>query len=180
MSHFKYDIKGELSSIKGELGGVEAQIGDIKGIQGSFIKSSDADARYLKLDASVINGDGSVHTATGSQKGSEILPLLDLPGVVNVVGLQGNKIQITNNTGGPLTHTACPSGVQGGTIPAGVLDPGASLTCDGSVSQLLPAVQLIGAGAKPLVMTLNFSSIDISPAGGGGTSQDTVQILIGL
>jgi hypothetical protein len=180
MSSFKYDIKNQISSIKGELGGVETQIGDIKAAQGSFIKSSDADARYLKLDASVVSGDGSVHTATGQQKGSEQLLLLDLPGAVKVMGLQGNKIQITNNSAGPLTHTACPSGVQGGTVPAGVLDPGASLTCDGSVSELLPAVQLIGTGAKPIVMTLNFSSIDTAPPGSAGPSQDTVQILIGL
>jgi hypothetical protein len=59
-----------------------------------------------------------------------------------------------------------------------VLDSGKSLTCDGSATQLLPAVQLIGAGASPLVMTLNFSSIPLQV--GAPDAQDTVQVLVGL
>ena len=176
---FKYKKAetGFKKSVNGELGSVNGDLNTIKGELPSFIKTSDADARYIKMNDAVVRGDGSVHTATGLlPAGANAVPLLDLPGLVKVVGIGGSKLQITNNGSDPLTHTGCPSGAQGGgNVPPGTLSPGATLTCDGSVSQLLPAVQLIGQGANPTVMTLNFSAISVP----GGT-QNTVQILIGL
>ncbi len=169
---FKYDNAKSLDSIKGE-------ISSIKGELGSYLKSTDADSRFWKRTDSVVQGDGSVRTATGLQTGKDPVQLLDLPGLVKVVGLPGALIQITNTGEQPLTHTACQGAPGAGAVPAGVLDPGASFTCDGSVSQLLPAVQLIGTGARPTVMTLSFSSIDLARNQDPG-SQDTVQILIGL
>jgi hypothetical protein len=129
------------------------------------------------MNDQVVRGNGSVHTATGLQSGNESVSLLNLAGIIAVDGLPGAKIKITNNSGQPLTHTAC-NNPAGGTEPPGVLDSGKSLTCDGSATQLLPAVQLIGAGASPLVMTLNFSSIPLQV--GAPDAQDTVQVLVGL
>jgi hypothetical protein len=163
---YKQTTNASISTIKGE-------IGDIKSQLGSYIKGEAADARYIKLTDAVVRGDGSVHTATGLQTGAVPVQLLAVEGLVNVVGIQGQKVQITNTSGVPLTHTSCPTGVQGGSTPAGVLDPNKSLICDASGEA--QAVQLIGTGANPKVMTLNFSSIPV-----GASSQDTVQILIGL
>jgi hypothetical protein len=160
---FKYDVNGDINAIKGELP--------------AYVKMSDADARYIKLSDQVVRGNGSVHTATGQQSGNESVSLLDLPGIIAVDGLPGSQIKITNNSDQTLTHTAC-NKPGGGVEPPGALDPGKSLLCDGSATQLLPAVQLTGAGTNPTVMTLNFSSIQLAP--GNPTTQDTVQILIGL
>jgi hypothetical protein len=163
--HYKQTTNASLSTIKGE-------IGDIKSQLGSYIKGEAADARYIKLTDAVVRGDGSVHTATGLQTGASTLPLLSVQSLVTVEGIAGSQIRVTNNSGGPLTHSACTNG-QGQQIPAGVLQPGASLSCTaGSTTQSL---QLIGAGADPAVMTLSFSGISTQ----AGT-QDTVQILIGL
>jgi len=165
MSSFKYDIKGEMSTIKGELGAVEAQIGDIKGLQASYLKAIDADARYIKMNDAIM-GDGSVFTGTQAiKKGSSPITLADLAGLVKVEATD-QEFTVTNTSGGNLTHTACGVGGAGGTLA-----PGASLTC--STGEVAQTVQFVNGDGH--VVTLNFSNVAIATG-----SQATVQILIGL
>ena len=158
VSKFKKTTNASISTIKGE-------IGDIKSQLGSYIKGEAADARYHKLTDALVTGDGSVHTATAAV-GNAAVTLLDLPGQIKVEGVPGSQIKVTNTSGGPLNHTVC----NGGQVPAGTLQPGQSVTCGTGVGAA-QVLQLIGSGATPAVMTLNFSSI---------AGQSTVQILIGL
>jgi hypothetical protein len=144
-------------------------------IDRTFAKLADLDhfkveieGLYLKNTDSVLRGDGSVHTATGYQTGGSSIQLLSLPGALTVEGIGNAQLKITNDGSAPLTVTACTAGAGGG-----VLDPGKSMACDaGPTAQ---TVQLIDK-ATPKIMTLNYSAI----ADGGGGTQDTVQILIGL
>jgi hypothetical protein len=168
VTHFKKATNKSISTIKGE-------IGDIKSQLGSYVKGEAADARYLKLTDAVVRGDGSVFTATGqSQAGKPAVRLTEVPSMFTV-DAAGPVITITNTSGGPLTHSAC-TNVQGASIPAGVLQAGASLSCAGDTAQTVQLISAAGAGGGPHVATLNFSSI--TPQ--GGASQNTVQILIGL
>jgi hypothetical protein len=163
ISKFKKTTNASISTIKGEIGDIKNQVSGIKSELGSYIKGEAADARYHKLTDALVTGDGSVHTATAAV-GNAAVTLLDIPGQVKVEGIPGSQIKITNTSGGPLSHTAC------GQTLAGTLQPGQSVSCPtgGGIAQ---ALQLIGAGGTPSVMTLNFSSI---------AGQSTVQILIGL
>lgn len=163
---YKQTTNASISTIKGEIGDIKSQIGDIKNSLGGYIKGEAADARYIKLSDAVVRGDGSVHTATASV-GNFAVTLLDLPGQVKVEALPGSQMKVTNTSSGPLNHTACTSGQT--PVAAGTLQPGQSVSCDsGGTAE---ALQLVGSGANPSVMTLNFSSI---------AGQSTVQILIGL
>jgi hypothetical protein len=162
-NNFKYDVKNELGDVNGDLS-------TIKGELGSYIKMSDADARYIKMNDAIM-GDGSVFTATKAiGKGSNGETLVDLPGLVKVE-MTDLTMKITNTGGGTLTHASCNAPAGGGTIPGGELAPGGSLTC--KTSEQTEAFQMINGDGK--VVTLNFSNIVI-PTG----SQGTVQILIGL
>jgi hypothetical protein len=165
MSSYKSDIKAEMSSIKGDLGGVEAQIGDIKSAQAGYIKATEADARYVKVNDAIL-GDGSVFTGTQAiDKGSSPITLADLAGLVKVEATD-QQFKVTNMSSGNLTHTACGVGGAGGTLA-----PGASLTC--ATGEAAETVQFVNGDGH--VVTLNFSNVAI-PSG----SQATVQILVGL
>lgn len=176
VSSFKYDVKSQLSSIKGELGGVETQIGDvktavsgIKGELGSYIKSEQADARYLKLSDSIVRGDGSVFTATKLVVGQSPVPLLSVPGLITVDAFDGEQeIKITNVGAGDLSFSACDQYSSGGT-----LKPGGSVSC--SAGAETDVMQLISAGGE--VTTLNFTAL---PAVQSNYRVYTVQVLIGL
>jgi hypothetical protein len=167
VNSYKQTTDASISTIKGEIGDIKNQVSGIKSDLGGYIKSSDADSRYYKLTDAVVTGDGSVHTATAAV-GNAAVTLLNLPGQVKVEGIPGSQIKVTNTSSGPLNHTSC-NGVQT-PVPAGTLQPGQSVNCNAS-SSFAQALQLIGSGASPSVMTLNFSSI---------AGQSTVQILIGL
>jgi hypothetical protein len=141
----------------------------------SYIKGSEADARYLKHTDSVVRGDGSVFTESTLLADDSEQRMLSISGLVDVDGATTGPsphMKVTNTSGGPLTHTSC-GGTQG--TPAGVIQPGESFSCPSdNASQ---TIQLIGAGANPIVATLSFSGI---PAVQGGSAQFTTQILIGL
>ena len=107
MSSFKYDIKGEMSTIKGELGAVEAQIGDIKGLQASYLKAADADARYIKTNDAIM-GDGSVFTGDPGDRTRAARPitLVDSPAWSKSRPPTGS-CTVTNTSSDNLTHSAC-------------------------------------------------------------------------
>jgi hypothetical protein len=164
---YKQTTNASISTIKGEIGDIKSQIGDIKNSLGGYIKGEAADARYIKLSDSVVRGDGSVHTATAAI-GNAAVTLLDLAGQVKVEGLPGSQMKVTNTSSEPLVHSICAA--TGGGATVGTLQPGGSVTCDVK-SSTVQALQLVGTGAQPTVMTLNMSGL---------ASQSTVQILIGL
>jgi hypothetical protein len=158
----------DISVIKGELGGVNGDISAIKGELGGYIKTTDADARYIKMNEAIL-GDGSVFTAHQAiPQGGGFETLLDLPNTIKVE-MSSTELQVTNTSGGPLSFSACTGGAGGGTI-----DPGKTTQCSttGGAAQ---AMQFVNGDGK--VMTLNFSNLSIPGAGG---SQGTVQILVGL
>jgi hypothetical protein len=159
VNNFKYDVKNELGDVNGD-------ISTIKGELGSYIKLSDADSRYIKMNDAIM-GDGSVFTATQALgKGSSLVPLVEVPSLVKV-DADDTQFKVTNTSGGVLTHSACNAG-----NPVGAtLQPGATLTCPAdSAAQTLQFVN--GDGH---VVTLNFSNVAL-PNG----AQATVQILVGL
>jgi hypothetical protein len=160
---FKQTTDGSLATIKGEASSIKAEVSSIKAELGSYIKSSDADARYIKLSDDVVRGDGSVFTASTLYPG-KLTQVLNIPNLISV-SIFGADFRITNNSGSSMTHTSCAPGGNG-TIAAG-----AQLVCTGSSTS--DTVQLIGAGGQ--VLTLSFSAIGLQ----NGTL-DTVQILIGL
>jgi hypothetical protein len=166
MSSYKVDIKSEMSSIKGELGAVEAQIGDIKGLQAGYLKATEADARYIKMNDAIL-GDGSVFTGTQAlSKGTNPITLANLAGLVKVDATD-SQFTVTNTSGGNLTHSACSSG-----DGPGALAPGDTLTCT-TVGGAAQTLQFVNGDGH--VVTLNFSNVALP-----GGSQATVQILIGL
>lgn len=167
INDYKLDLKVETAAIKGELGALKLGVDSIKGELSSYLKSGDADARYLKLSDDVMRGDGSVLTGTGLFGASPgNVSLIDVPGLVSVVAVDNNVVRITNNSGGPLTHTSCGLG-------SGVLQPGANFNC--LTGDTAETVQLIGSGANPVIATLNLSMVLA-----GNFNHHTVQILIGL
>jgi hypothetical protein len=165
--NFETSIKSYKQTTDASISTIKGEIGDIKNQLGGYIKSADADARYIKLSDAVVRGDGSVHTATANV-GNFAVTLLDLPGQVKVEALPGSQMKVTNTSSEPLVHSIC--AVTGGGATVGTLQPGSSVTCDVKSSNV-QAMQLVGTGAQPTVMTLNMSGL---------ASQSTVQILIGL
>jgi hypothetical protein len=165
--NFETSIKSYKQATNASISTIKGEIGDIKNSLGGYIKGEAADARYIKLSDAVVRGDGSVHTATASV-GNFAVTLLDLPGQVKVEALPGSQMKVTNTSSEPLVHSICAA--TGGGATVGTLQPGGSVTCDVK-SSTVQAVQLVGTGAQPTVMTLNMSGL---------ASQSTVQILIGL
>lgn len=165
-TQYKKATNATLGHIKGELGDVNGDISTIKGELGSYVKLSDADARYIKMNNAIM-GDGSVFTATQALgKGSSLVPIVDVPSLVKV-DADDTQFKVTNTSGGVLTHSAC----AGGSPVGATLQPGATLTCPAdSAAQTLQFVN--GDGH---VVTLNFSNVAL-PNG----AQATVQILVGL
>jgi hypothetical protein len=169
---FKKAVNGDLGTIKGELGDVNGDINAIKGELPAYIKMSDADARYIKMNDAIM-GDGSVFTATQAvPQGSNGVTLLDLPGLVKVVATE-TDMKILNTGGGTLTHSSCGTVGQPGFVAAGTLGPGASFSC--ATGQHAEPVQFISGNGQ--VATVNLSNLAMPAVGG---SQATVQILIGL
>jgi hypothetical protein len=151
-SAYKAQVKGELGDIKGELP--------------SYLKTSDADTRYIKLNDAIM-GDGSVFTATQAlDKGASPATLANISGLITVEATN-SQFTVTNTSGGALTHTACAVGAPGGTLA-----PGDSVSCATAGDQA-QTVQFVNGDGH--VVTLNFSNVALS----NGT-QATVQILIGL
>jgi hypothetical protein len=168
-SFFRYK-KAESSykaQIKGELGDLTDQVGKVKSdLVSGYIKTNDADARYLSKNTQVVFGDGSVFTATKSlAKGSALVTLADLAGLVKVEATD-QQFKVTNLSSGPLTHTACGVGGAGGSLA-----PGASLTC--SAGEAAQTVQFVNGDGR--VVTVNFSDVALP-----SSAQATVQILVGL
>jgi hypothetical protein len=167
---FKYEKADNAykAQIQGELGNVNGDINAIKGELPSYIKMNDADARYLKADASVVRGDGSVFTAT-KESSNALIGLLDVPDLVSVDALPGgDAVRITNISGNDLQHSSCQAPA-GGVIGAGTLKPNETLDC--ATGQQTNAMQMIGGSGGSEVATLNFTKI--------GTDV-TVQVLVGL
>src|SRR6188472_100966 len=72
-NQYKKATNATLGHIKGELGDVNGDISTIKGELGSYVKTTDADARYIKMNDAIM-GDGSVFTATQAlSKGSSLV-----------------------------------------------------------------------------------------------------------
>ncbi len=147
-----------ISAIKGELGDVNGDISTIKSDLGSYVKTTDADARYIKMNDAIM-GDGSVFTATKAV-GAGTTRIVEAPGMFTV-DATGPTLIITNTGSGDLDHSDC--GQQG----AGTLKPGESVSCANDTHS--EAMQLVNGDGR--VATLNFSDF-------GG--QVTVQILVGL
>jgi hypothetical protein len=158
-------VKGEIDSIKGELG--------------TYVKSADADARYLKVSDPVVRGDGSVFSASKliTLVGKRV-PVLEVPNLVTIEAENGKPtlFYVVNQTGGALTHTGCGGGGGGsiGASPPGVLQPGKFFHCPAGGEPTI--VQLFGQGGNPIVITLTVSAI---PTGQGADAQYAVQILVG-
>jgi hypothetical protein len=141
----------------------------IKGESDDYVKREEISSyvKHSEADASYVEGDGSVHTATALVSGQTVR-LLEVAGSFTV-DATGPQIRITNTSGGPLTHSAC------GALAGGQIADGETLDCD--VKDTAQALQLISGagGGAGKVSTLDFSAVSVQ----GGT-QTTVQILIGL
>jgi hypothetical protein len=162
---YKAQIKSELGDVNGNLTTIKGDVNAIKGELGGYIKTTDADARYIKMNDAIL-GDGSVFTGTQAiGKGSSPITLANLSNLITVDATD-QEFTITNQSGGNLTHTACGIGGAGGTLP-----PGGTLTC--ATGEQAQTVQFVNGDGH--VVTLNFSNVAM-PSG----SQATVQILIGL
>jgi hypothetical protein len=153
-------VKGEVDSIKGELG--------------TYVKNTDADARYLKVSDPVVRGDGSVFSE--SRLITELdkrVPVMTAPGIVTVEAENGKPrlVYVTNETAGPLTHTHCGEGASA--TAAGVVQPGKFFHCE--ITDVPLTIQLFGEGPNPTVATLTVSAIGNL----GENAQYTVQILVG-
>jgi hypothetical protein len=157
-------------------------VSEIKGELGTYVKSADADARYLKQSDAVVRGDGSVFSD------SRLIPpfagtrptVLDVPGLIAVEAESGKPplFYVVNRSAGPLTHTACEANLTG--AAEGVIQPGQFFHCQVSVNQLghleTSTVQLFSEGPEPVVITLTVSII---PVGQAKDQQYTAQALIG-
>lgn len=155
---FNRNIKGELSSVNGDISAIK---GDLPG----YIKMSEADSRYIKMNQAIL-GDGSVFTATQAlPKGTPAVTLSTVPGQLQVDATD-QQFTITNQSGGNLAHSSCTAGVPGGTLA-----PGGTLTC--ATGNQAETLQFVNGDGH--VITLNFSNVAL-PNG----SQATVQILVGL
>jgi hypothetical protein len=169
-----FNIKGELSNIKGELGDIKLDIDTVKGeLVSGYLKSVDADSRYLKLSDAVVRGDGSVFNAIKEVSNSQqvLVPLISVPGMIDVAILSGEQdIRITNTGSSDLLFSACSGALNGGT-----LQPGQSVTCN--ISAQSEVMQLIGAGGGSTVATLNFSAL---PAVQVNATKYIIAILVGM
>jgi hypothetical protein len=140
-----------------------------------YIKHSEADARYIKMTDDVVRGDGSVFTETTLLGATSQQRLFSIAGLLDVDAVNGPSphMLVTNNSGGPLTHTSCSDGAGGGTA-AGVVAAGQSFSCPADDAS--QTVQLISEGANPTVATLSFSGVPAVQ----NSAQFTAQILIGM
>jgi hypothetical protein len=162
VNNFKYDIKGELGDVNGD-------ISAIKGELPAYIKMSDADARYIKMNDAIM-GDGSVFTASKAFSANSLIGLLNVANLVSVDALAGGGgVLITNIGGNDLDYSSCTPPAGGPPVTPGTLKPGESLSC--ATGQHTEAMQLIGGSGGSEVVTLNFTKI---------SGNITVQILVGM
>jgi hypothetical protein len=174
IASFKSEVEADTATIKGELGDVKLQIGDIKGELGGYVKSSEADARYIKLSDSVVRGDGSVFTGSTVVSPQETALIMTIPGFVKIEALGGKPqfLQITNESSGPITFSTCGEGAN---QAWGVRQPDQKILCQSS--GITQSIQILGAGADPTITTLSFSGLAV---GQTGDVEILAQILIGL
>jgi hypothetical protein len=160
VNEYKPQLEGQLDAIKGELT-------TIKGELGGHIKTTDADARYIKIGDAIM-GDGSVFNAVKEAGGQDPVPIVSVPNLVSVVALPGEQqIRITNIGTGDLNYSEC-----GGHVGGGTMAPGQSVSC--ATGDQTDVMQLIGGSA---VTTLNFSSL---PAVQAGARNYIIAILVGM
>ena len=140
------EVNGDLQSIKDDLQ-------SIKGELPGYVKMTDADNRYWKSTVPLVKGDGSVFTATAEPSAQNPVSLLSVPNLVNVDALPGGAaVKITNSSSSDITHSACDAPA-GGTVGAGTLKPGESLSC--ATGEHTEAFQLIGAGSQVATLELH-------------------------
>jgi hypothetical protein len=163
VNEYKPQFEGQLGTIKGELTA-------IKGELGSYVKTTDADARYIKMNDAIM-GDGSVFNAIKDAGGQDPVPIVSVPNLVNVDALPAEQsIRVTNTSGGNLTFSQC-GGLSGG----GTMAPGESISC--ATGDQTDVLQLIGGSGGSAVTTLNFSSL---PAVQAGERNYIIAILVGM
>jgi hypothetical protein len=156
---------GERFAGKGDLATVKGEVGAIKGELGGYLKTSDP----------VVHGRGSVFsetrliTVTGKR-----VPVMEVPGLVTIEAENGKPhlFYVTNQSGGPLTHTSCNEGPFGSA--AGAVQPGEHFSC--LTGDTPTSVQLFGEGAGPIIATLTVSAIGVGP---DEAAQYTAQIVVG-
>jgi hypothetical protein len=164
-SFFKY--KKAVAEYKPQ---VQGQIDTIKGELGSYVKLTDADARYIKMGDAVL-GDGSVFNATKVVGGQDPAAILSVPNLVSIDALPGEQqIKVTNIGAGNLKYTEC-----GGHIGGGTLAPGESVSC--ATGEHTDVMQLISGTGGSEVTTLNFTSL---PAIQAGARHYIIAILVGM
>jgi hypothetical protein len=163
INEYKPQFEGQLTTIKGELG-------TIKGELGGYIKTTDADARYIKMGDAIM-GDGSVFNAIRDAGGQNPVPIVSVPNLVNVDAMPAEQsIRVTNTSDGNLTYSQC-----GGLNSGGSMAPGESVSC--ATGEHTDVMQLIGGSGGSAVTTLNFSSL---PAVQAGARHYIIAILVGM
>jgi hypothetical protein len=167
-----------------DLATVKGDVDAVKGVLGSYVKSTEADARYLKASESVVRGNGSVFS--GSRPippfGGKRASVMEVPGLlaIEAENWKPRLFYVVNQTGGALTHTGCGGG--GGTFGAspGVIPPGKSFHCP--VLEEPVTIQLVGEGPNPTIVTLTVSAVAVGQPQEGQVqeAQYTAQILVGM
>jgi hypothetical protein len=150
-------------------------LASIEGQLGTFVKSSDADARYIKQSDAVVRGDGSVFSQTEliTLVGKRV-PVMTVPNLLAVEAENGKPrlFYVVNLSAGPISHTGCKEGPFG--AAAGALQPGKHFFC--LTGEEPVTVQLFTEGGNPTIATLTVSAI---PTGQGEDAQYTAQVLVG-
>jgi hypothetical protein len=163
VNEYKPQFEGQLDTIEGELTTIEGELG-------SYVKTTDADARYIKMNDAIM-GDGSVFNAIRDAGGQDPVPIVSVPNLINVDALPAEQqIRITNTSGGKLLYSQCGGHVSGGTMASGQ-----TLSC--ATGDQTDVLQLIGGSGGSAVTTLNFSSL---PAVQAGERQYIIAILVGM
>jgi hypothetical protein len=163
VNNFKYDVKNELGDVTGDISAINGELG-------SYIKTADADSRYIKMNDAIM-GDGSVFNAIKDVGGQDPVPIVSVPNLINVDALPAEQqIRITNTSGGKLLYSQCGGHVSGGTMASGQ-----TLSC--ATGDQTDVLQLIGGSGGSAVTTLNFSSL---PAVQAGERQYIIAILVGM
>jgi hypothetical protein len=163
INEYKPQFEGQLDTIRGELA-------TIKGELGGYVKTTDADARYIKMGDAIM-GDGSVFNAIKEAGGQDPVTIVSVPNLVSVDALPAEQqIRITNIGTGNLNYSQC-GGLNGG----GTMAPGGSVSC--AAGEHTDVMQLIGGSSGSAVTTLNFSSL---PAVQAGARKYIIAILVGM
>ncbi|MEX2107925.1 MAG: hypothetical protein WD827_03450 [Solirubrobacterales bacterium] len=130
---------------------------------------AESDARYVKVEDSVVRGDGSVFSASKLASPGQTTPLVDVPSSFTVDAI-GPTIRITNTGENALMFTACDQGA--GAATPGTLAKGDHVDCNATAAA--QTMQVIDK-SSPKLATISFSALPVQ-----ADYQSTVQILIGL